>query len=84
MRLIDADALIETIDREYPHLDRQDMKQWIYKAPTIIVDENNSQIADIKTEIEQIVDEEAATLDESWWSGLLYALTIIDKHTKDS
>lgn len=34
MRLIDADVLIELIDKEYPTVDRQDMKMMVAKAPT--------------------------------------------------
>lgn len=33
-RMIDADNLIELIDKEYPTIDRQDMKMMVAKAPT--------------------------------------------------
>lgn len=32
--MIDADELLKDIDREYPHLDRQDMKQMVNNQPT--------------------------------------------------
>ena len=35
-RLGDLDEIIKTIDREYPNLDRQDIKQWIENADTIL------------------------------------------------
>ena len=35
-RLIDADNTIQTVDKEYPNLDRQDIKQWLENAPTVL------------------------------------------------
>ena len=35
-KLKDADKIVAEIDSAYPNLDRQDIKQWVFNAETII------------------------------------------------
>ena len=42
-RLKDADSIVTEIDRAYPNLDRQDIKQWVFNADTIIEADKESE-----------------------------------------